>query len=72
MNHCPSFDMTEQVDFEIKLKLLFDTFDLLRFRVSDRKKSVQIEKIEAQRRLFSNLGRSTNDQTHENKLAEMV
>jgi hypothetical protein len=52
------------MEFDIKLKLLCDTFDLLRFRVSDRKKSIAIEKAEAQRRLYSNIGKHTNDRTH--------
>jgi hypothetical protein len=41
------------------MKLLLDTFELLRFRTSDRKKSLAIEKAEAQRRLYSNMGKSS-------------
>ena len=63
MNRCPDFDVSEQVEFDLKLKLLFDTFNLLRFRVSDRKKSVAIEQIEAQHRLFANLEREINHKT---------
>ena len=40
------------------MKLLLDTFELLRFRISDRKKSMAIEKAEAQRRLYSNISRT--------------
>ena len=39
------------------MKLLLDTLELLRFRISDRKKSVTIEKAEAQRRLYSNMSK---------------
>jgi hypothetical protein len=62
VNRCPSFDVSEQIEFDLKIKLLFDTFDLLRFRVSDRKKSIAIEKLEAQQRLYTNLGREINNQ----------
>lgn len=55
VNRCPSFGTNEQIDFDIKMKLLLDTFELLRFRTSDRKKSLAMEKAEAQRRLYSNL-----------------
>ena len=55
VNRCPSFGTNEQIDFDIKMKLLLDTFELLRFRTSDRKKSSAIEKSEAQRRLYSNM-----------------
>ena len=41
------------------MKLLLDTFELLRFRTSDRKKSSAIEKAEAQRRLYSNMGKTS-------------
>ena len=41
------------------MKLLLDTFELLRFRTSDRKKSLAIEKAEAQRRLYSNMGKTS-------------
>lgn len=37
------------------MKLLLDTFELLRFRTSDRKKSLALEKADAQRRLYTNL-----------------
>lgn len=47
------------MDFDIKMKLLLDTFELLRFRTSDRKKSLAIEKSEAQRRLYSNMGKTS-------------
>ena len=70
MNRCPSFDVDEQMEFNIKIKLLIDTFRILRFRASDRKKSATIEKIEAQRRLYANIGKHVNDQT--NELDEMV
>ncbi|CAF5042093.1 unnamed protein product, partial [Rotaria sp. Silwood1] len=65
VNRCPSFDVNRQIEFDIKIKLLYETFDLLRFRSSDRKKSIDIEKTEAQRRLYSNIGKDTNDQTNE-------
>ncbi|CAF1222750.1 unnamed protein product [Rotaria sordida] len=73
VNRCPSFDVNRQIEFDIKIKLLYETFDLLRFRVSDRKKSIAIEKIEAQRRLYSNIGKDKNDQTNElNKMKEIL
>ncbi|CAF1217391.1 unnamed protein product [Rotaria sp. Silwood1] len=59
VNRCPSFGTNEQIDFDIKMKLLLDTFELLRFRTSDRKKSLAIEKAEAQRRLYSNMGKTS-------------
>ncbi|CAF3166961.1 unnamed protein product [Rotaria socialis] len=59
VNRCPSFGTNEQIDFDIKMKLLLDTFELLRFRTSDRKKSLAIEKAEAQRRLYSNIGKTS-------------
>ena len=42
------------------MKLLLDSFELLRFRTSDRKKSLAIEKSEAQRRLYSNMGKQVD------------
>ena len=42
----------------MKIKLLLDTLNLLHCRVSDRKNSQSIEKLEAQNRLFTQLGRS--------------
>ncbi|CAF3588851.1 unnamed protein product [Rotaria sp. Silwood1] len=73
VNRCPSFDVNRQIEFDIKIKLLYETFDLLRFRSSDRKKSIDIEKTEAQRRLYSNIGKDTNDQTNElNKMKEIL
>jgi hypothetical protein len=39
------------------MRLLLDTFELLRFRTSDRKKSVAIDKAEAQRRLYTNMSK---------------
>ncbi|UJR38470.1 hypothetical protein I4U23_031138 [Adineta vaga] len=59
VNRCPSFGTGEQIDFDIKMKLLLDTFELLRFRTSDRKKSLAIEKAEAQRRLYTNMGKTS-------------
>ena len=41
------------------MKVLLDTFELLRFRTSDRKKSLAIEKAEAQRRLYSNMSKTS-------------
>ena len=57
VNRCPSFGTNEQIDFDIKMKCLLDTFELLRFRTSDRKKSLAIEKADAQRRLYTNLSK---------------
>ncbi len=62
--------MNDQIEFNIKIKLLFDTFDLLRFQASDRKKSMAIEKLEAQQRLYANLGRNTKNRLGE--LNELV
>ena len=60
MNRCPSFGTNEQIDFDIKMKLLLDTFELLRFRTSDRKKSQAMEKADAQRRLYNtNMSKSS-------------
>lgn len=59
MNRCPSFGTNEQIDFDIKMKLLLDTFELLRLRTSDRKKSLAMEKAEAQRRLYTNMGKTS-------------
>ncbi|CAF3646526.1 unnamed protein product [Adineta steineri] len=59
VNRCPSFGTNEQIDFDIKMKLLLDTFELLRFRTSDRKKSFASEKAEAQRRLYTNQGKTS-------------
>ncbi|CAF0727093.1 unnamed protein product [Didymodactylos carnosus] len=61
VNRCPSFGTNEQIDFDIKVKLLLDTFELLRFRISDRKKSLAIEKAEAQRRLYYNIGKRLDE-----------
>ncbi|UJR07694.1 hypothetical protein I4U23_011979 [Adineta vaga] len=60
VNRCPSFDINGQIEFDIKIKLLCDTFSLLHFQESDREKSVAIEKLEAQRRLYSSLGKRTD------------
>ncbi|CAF3166581.1 unnamed protein product [Rotaria socialis] len=73
VNRCPSFDANRQIEFDIKIKLLFDTLDLLHFRVSDRKKSIAIEKLEAQRRLYANIGKYINNQTDElSKMKEIL
>ena len=58
VNRSPNFDAENQPEFDVKMQLLFDTFDLLRFRVDDRMKSSEIEKIESQQRLLTNLGRT--------------
>lgn len=50
--------MANQNEFHVKIKLLLDTLNLLHLRVSDRKNSQNIEKVEAQNRLFTQLGRS--------------
>jgi hypothetical protein len=59
VNRCPSFGTNEQIDFDIKMKLILDTLELLRFRTSDRRKTVAIEKAGAQRRLYSNMGKTS-------------
>ena len=41
------------------MKLLLDTFELLRFRTCDRRKSLATEKSEAQRRLYTNMGKTS-------------
>lgn len=58
------------MEFDIKIKLLCDTLNLLHFQTSDRQKSVAIEKVEAQRRLYSNLHKQTQNST--NELEELV
>lgn len=65
VNRSPNFDVENQVEFDIKMKLLFDTFDLLRFRVDNRTKSSQIEQNESQQRLLTNLGRTTQNPLNE-------
>ncbi|CAF1102310.1 unnamed protein product [Adineta ricciae] len=62
VNRCPSFDTSEQIEFDIKMKLLCDTLNLLHFQVSDREKSDAIEKVEAQRRLYLSIGKPFNTQ----------
>ena len=42
----PDFDVPEQMHFDLKFKLLFDTIELLHFRLSDREKSSQMDKLE--------------------------
>jgi hypothetical protein len=53
VNRCPSFGANQQIDFDIKSKLLIDSFELLHLRPTDRQRSQIIEKIEAQRRLYN-------------------
>ena len=49
------------------MKLLFDTIELLHFRMSNREKSDEIESLEKQNRLFATLGK-----TIESDLSKLV
>lgn len=52
VNRSPSFGSNQKIDFDVKTKLLIDTFNLVRIRSSDRKKSEDYQKSETQKRLY--------------------
>lgn len=60
VNRSPSFGTNSQIDFDIKARLLIDTFELLHLRSTDRQRSQQMEKIETKKRLY-NLNSSRNE-----------
>ena len=60
VNRSPSFGANSQIDFDIKARLLIDTFELLHLKATDRQRSQQIEKIETKKRLY-NLNSSRNE-----------
>lgn len=68
VNRSPSFGALQQIDFDIKSKLLVESFELLHLRVSDRQRSHDIEKAEAKRRLYninrSDLGNMSNHEAN--------
>lgn len=52
INRSPSFGTDEQIDFDIKSALIEDTLRLLNIKMSDKKKNLNAQKLEAQKRLF--------------------
>lgn len=62
VNRSPSFGANQQIDFDIKSRLLIDTFELLHLRATDRQRSQNMEKFEAKKRLYNlNSFSSKND-----------
>lgn len=59
VNRCPSFGATQQIDHDIKSRLLVESLDLLHLRSSDRQRVQMLEKVHAKRRLYNG---STFDQ----------
>ncbi|KAL4235786.1 Tubulin polyglutamylase ttll7 [Mactra antiquata] len=52
INRSPSFGTDEKIDFDIKSALIEDTIRLLNIKMSDKKKNLNAQKMEAQKRLF--------------------
>ncbi|XP_045158569.1 tubulin polyglutamylase TTLL7-like [Mercenaria mercenaria] len=52
INRSPSFGTDEKIDFDIKSALIEDTIRLLNIKMSDKKKNMTAQKLEAQKRLF--------------------
>ncbi|CAD5111784.1 DgyrCDS1059 [Dimorphilus gyrociliatus] len=52
INRSPSFGTDEQLDYDIKSTLLYDTFKLLNIRASDKRRNMAEQKAQAQKRLF--------------------
>ncbi|BFZ00035.1 hypothetical protein BsWGS_03074 [Bradybaena similaris] len=52
VNRSPSLGTDEKLDYEIKSAMLEDTLRLLNIRVGDKRKNIQAQKAEAQKRLF--------------------
>ncbi|CAG5115127.1 unnamed protein product [Candidula unifasciata] len=52
VNRSPSLGTDEKLDYEIKSAMLEDTLRLLDIRVGDKRKNIQAQKAEAQKRLF--------------------
>ena len=61
----------EQIEFDVKMQLLVDMINLLTFQTKDRQRSVDIEKAEAKRRLYSSLGKS-DPHLHSTPLVQLV
>jgi hypothetical protein len=54
VNRCPSFGANQQIDYDIKSRLLVESFELMHLRASDRQRSQIMEKAQAKRRLYQN------------------
>ncbi|XP_052777435.1 tubulin polyglutamylase TTLL7-like isoform X2 [Mya arenaria] len=52
INRSPSFGTDEKIDFDIKSALIEDTIRLLNIKMNDKKKNMNAQKLEAQKRLF--------------------
>jgi hypothetical protein len=53
VNRCPSFGATQQIDYDIKSRLLTESFELLHLRASDRQRVQVMEKAQSKRRLYN-------------------
>ncbi|KAH3693719.1 hypothetical protein DPMN_081159 [Dreissena polymorpha] len=61
INRSPSFGTDEKIDFDIKSALIEDTLRLLNIKMSDKKKNMNAQKMEAQKRLFRPTKRAGED-----------
>jgi hypothetical protein len=53
VNRCPSFGASQQIDYDIKSRLLTESFELLHLRASDRQRVQVMEKAQSKRRLYN-------------------
>lgn len=52
INRSPSFGTDEKIDWDIKSTLIENTIKLLNIKVSDKRRNINAQKIEAQKRLY--------------------
>lgn len=52
INRSPSFGTDERIDWDIKSALIENTIKLLNIKVSDKRRNINAQKIEAQKRLY--------------------
>ncbi|XP_075244954.1 tubulin polyglutamylase TTLL7-like [Convolutriloba macropyga] len=71
INRSPSFGTNERIDLNIKSSLLQQSFKLLRVRASDKKRCLNNQKLESQRRLFNGHRRLAIEQWDKSKAAKV-
>ncbi|XP_014785724.1 tubulin polyglutamylase TTLL7 [Octopus bimaculoides] len=58
VNRSPSLNTDHNIDLDVKTRLLEDTITLLHIKISDKTRTLAAQKAEAQKRLFSKVGRN--------------
>ena len=72
VSRCPNLETNQQIEFDLKIKLLFDTLDLLGLHPSDRQTSSLVEKDEEKRRLYARLGKSKHSLNERNEATKLI